>query len=134
MAADLATFRARFPEFSTTADAVIEFKLEEAKLIHSVRQLATLFCAAHLVTIDAVTASPISGGGGSSGNYVREVSSEQVGPLRREYVTQSGSSSGSTALASDRQDPFFTGTKYGRQFLILEQRGSRSGMGVRVVG
>ena len=46
----IADFRARFPEFAATDDGHIEFAIEEALLIHSIRKLATLYCAAHVLS------------------------------------------------------------------------------------
>ena len=41
----IADFRARFPEFDTTLDPIVQDALDEAKLIHNIRKLATLYCA-----------------------------------------------------------------------------------------
>ena len=60
----VADFRAQFPEFASTDDAHIMRALTEALLLHSVRKLATLYAAAHVLSF-RLTA--ISGGGGSSG-------------------------------------------------------------------
>ena len=74
MAADLAAFRARFPEFADSADALVERSLEDAALIHSVRDAATLYCAAHLLTL-AVGRAGEDGAEGRS-----EIRSEGSGP------------------------------------------------------
>ena len=90
----IADFRARFPEFAATDDVHIEFALEEALLIHSIRKLATLYCAAHVLSF-RLTA--ISGGGGSGGGTTTvtgQLESRQVGPLRETFSTHSGTASG----------------------------------------
>ena len=80
MAATLATFRAQFPEFASTGDGVVDRALVEALLIHSVRELATLFLTAHLLECDAKRAAGTP--------LVGEVASEQAGDIKATYRTQ----------------------------------------------
>ena len=98
----VADFRARFPEFAATDDGHIEFAIEEALLIHSIRKLATLYCAAHVLSF-RLTA--ISGGGGSGGGTTTvtgQLESRQVGPLRETFSTHSGTASGGSGGSSAR--------------------------------
>ena len=113
--ATLADFRRQFPEFSETSDESVERALDEALHIHSSRILATIFCAAHLLTLDAtaeggVQTSPEKKGAGA-------------GSLRVDYVTQ----------AENGKEAFFTSTNYGKRFLTLEKRNPRTGIGAMVV-
>ena len=119
MAADLAAFRARFPEFADSADALVERSLEDAALIHSVRDAATLYCAAHLLTLAV-------GRAGEDGDEPRsEIRSEGAGPLQSTYVTMT---------KDGERAAFFASTSYGQTFLVLEGRAARSGIGATVVG
>ena len=53
MAVTLSDFRTQFPEFPqvTSPDANVNRVLAEAREIHCVSDLATLFCAAHLLVL-----------------------------------------------------------------------------------
>ena len=117
MATDVAAFQARFPEFDSAVDSRVQAALDEANLIHSIRELATLYCAAHLLTLDNQLASDGAFAGSPS-----EVKSRQVGPLRSDYVTQ----------AKAGWQAFFSSTAYGRRFLTLERRCARTGIGAMV--
>ena len=46
----IADFREEFPEFASTDDSHIQRALREALLIHSIRKLATLYAAAHVLS------------------------------------------------------------------------------------
>ena len=121
MAATLATFRTQFPEFAATADGVVDRALVEALLIHSVRELATLFLTAHLLECDAKRAAGTP--------LVGEVASEQAGDIKATYRTQAaGDMTGGSRAAA------YTRTEYGKRFLALEQRAPRHAIGARVVG
>lgn len=126
-------FRAQFPEFATTLDGVITLALDEAILIHSIRKLATLYCAAHLLTVPGIGAG---GQGGSMGQVVvhGQVSTKTVGPLSVTYSTQDRSGSSSTSGSSQAHYEFFARTEYGRHFLVLESRTARTGIGAMVAG
>lgn len=138
----IAEFRTRFPEFASTSDAVIQDRIDEALLIHSIRKLATMYCTAHLIITNGMPSTPISGGGSSMTNNITihgETQSRQVGPLRETFTTlaESGSSSGSGITANARPQhelTFFGRTEYGRQFLVLEARSPRSTIGAMVAG
>ena len=82
MAATLATFRVQFPEFAATADGVVDRALVEALLIHSVRELATLFLTAHLLECDAKRAAGTP--------LVGEVASEQAGDIKSDLPHAGG--------------------------------------------
>ena len=133
----IAEFRAQFPEFAATDDGHIEFALEEALLIHSIRKLATLYCAAHVLSF-RLTA--ISGGGGSGGGTTTvtgQLESRQVGPLRETFSTHSGTASGTRGGARARSPEdiaYFSSTIYGQHFLSLEPRSARAGIGAIVAG
>ena len=114
--ATLAGFRSRFDEFSGTADGAVENALEEAKLIHDLLPLATLYLTAHLLTLNGQTTDGTAAGG--------EVSSESAGPLKVSYKTQ----------AESGQDAFFTSTSYGQRYLQLERRTPRMVIGATVYG
>lgn len=113
MAADLAAFRAQFPELSEQIhpDAAVERALAEAAQIHSVNDLATLYVTAHLL------AQPASAG------QRGEIVESKVGPATSKYRPQ----------AESGWEAFFTSTSYGRRFLILERRTPRTAIGARVV-
>lgn len=119
MAADLAAFRAQFPELSAHEDAEVNRALAVAKLIHEVREMATLYCAAHLLSAAAV------GGDGEGAAQLGEIASEGAGPLRTTYVTQA---------TPGQKHTFFTSTSYGQTFLQLERRAPRTAIGAMVVG
>ena len=115
MTANLAGFRARFPEFSSSVDASVNFALAEAREIHNRSTLATLFLTAHLLSID----SSAKGVGAGSG----EGTMKKAGPLSATYITQ----------AERGREAAFTTSSYGKRFLVLEQRSPRSAIGAMVV-
>ena len=134
----VADFRARFPEFNTTLDQIVQDALDEAFLIHSIRKLATLYCAAHLLAVPGIGSG--GSGGGSTGQVTihGEVSSKKVGPLSVSYTTLTESSASSRSSSANNRNPveiaFFSRTEYGRHFLILELRSPRAGIGAMVAG
>ena len=115
--ATLAGFRQQFPELdsSTASDDAVGLALAVAKQIHNTRPLATLYCTAHLVTLETQRAAGTLPGG--------EVVQERAGSLWAQYRTQ----------AQDGPDVFFASTVYGRHFLILEARSPRHAIGAIVV-
>ena len=116
MAVDIASFKARFAEFSQDPDNSIQLVLDEAVQIHNIRELATLFCAAHLL---------VQNKGVDSGVIPStEVTQRKVGPLGTSYITQ----------AERGREAFFTTTSYGRRFLTLEKRSARASIGAIVAG
>ena len=109
-------FRTQFPEFAGVADETIMAVLPEATAIHGRLKIATLFCAAHLITLNqniaqGITTSPEKTGAGA-------------GSLSVSYMTQ----------AESGREAFFTSTSYGQRFLNLEKRYPRTGIGAMVVG
>ena len=110
--ADRAGFRGRFSEFVSRTDEDVDAALEFAKHIHTVRPLATLYLAAHALSL---AASAQIGG---------EVIEDQVGAIRSKYMAQ----------AQSGDEVFYTRTEYGRRFLVLEKRTPRVAIGAVVVG
>ena len=129
----VADFRAQFPQFAATADALIQNALEEALLLHSVRKLSTLYAAAHVLSFQLV---PISGGGSSGGStaVTGQVTSHTVGPLSTTYATHSGTTTNSNNTKSATDVAFFSSTIYGQHFLALEARTPRVAIGAIVAG
>ena len=116
----LEDFRARFPELSSTADALVEVTIDDARDIHDRRSLATLYCAAHLIALIPEQTGQVDGGSGV-------VASEGIGPQRVSYITQ--------ATGDDNaRKAFFATTFYGRRFLLEEGRNPRTAIGATVVG
>ena len=102
----LPAFREQFAEFAPHNDVVVAEWLGVAREIHSLSTRATLYLAAHLLTLDQ--AEPNSEVKDNAG----VLTSEGVGPKRAAYLTQ----------AESERDVFFARTKYGRTFLTLERR------------
>ena len=115
-----AQFGADFPE-TTYPDATVEARIKEARLIHAVRKLATLYLTAHLIAIDAENTGEPDGGSGV-------VTSEKIGPRQVDYATQAGGTERSKARRA-----FFATTSYGRRFLMLADTSPRAAIGARVV-
>ena len=127
-------FREQFPEFATTDDAHIQRALDEALLIHSVRKLATLYAAAHVLSYRLAA---IAGGGGSGGGATTttgQITKKRVGPLSVEYATFSGTTTNSSNHKSATDVAYFSATVYGQHFLSLEARAPRTAIGAMVVG
>lgn len=114
MAVTAATLRVRYPEFTATAhpDAIVEDCIEEALLIHSYRERATMAVAAHFLALRSEETGKPDGGAGV-------VVSEGIGPQRVTYANQATDAKGKINRS------FFATTPYGRSFLTLEGRGSR---------
>ena len=114
MSATVADFRLIFPEFSQTSDRAVQVKIDEALEIHNVSERASLFCTAHLLALEAarIAGTPILHG---------ERAEERAGPLRATYRTMT---------EDGQRSAFFTSTPYGREFLILESRTPRVGLGL----
>ena len=118
---DLTGFREWFSEepFTSLDDSSITRALTEALQIHDKNPLATLYCAAHLLALDADNPSEIAADGGAG-----VITQERIGPKSLTYMTQ---------VNGRARDAFFATSKYGRRFLLLEQRTPRSGIGAIVV-
>ena len=113
-----AAFRAQFREFVATSDLELDRALDEALMINSVRQIVTLYIAAHILTINA---SVLSGETGATG----AVKSDRVGPLQTDYI----------ALAKDGDiRAELARTSYGARALLLESRTPRTRIGAMVAG
>ena len=120
MAADLAAFRKQFPEFSeqNADDDAVERALAEAIQIHDKKVLATLYVAAHILTVERSIAAGNTGASGA-------VKAEGAGPFRIDYV----------ALAKDGDiRAELARTQYGARALLLESRTPRTAIGAMVVG
>ena len=125
MTADRAAFRAQFPTaFPNATDADIDGALAEAELLHSIRELATLYCAAHLLALDTENFDALDNRIDKPDGGSGIVTAETIGPRRIEYLSVAG--------ASER-DAFFASTTYGRRFLALERRSPRASIGAVVV-
>ena len=109
MAATLASFRERFPEFSESSDANVDLAISDALLIHRATARGTLFLAAHRLALKAEATSKADGGSGI-------VSSETIGPDKVDYETQAD---------GDPERVYFASTYYGREFMLIESRTPR---------
>lgn len=104
------SIKTRFPEFVDTADAVIEFAIEEARheigtnWTHSYN-LAIVYLVAHFVA-SANAASASAGTGGEEG----DIASESIGRLSISYAK----SPNADAVHSDKSS-----TSYGRRYVEL---------------
>ena len=116
--ATAAEFRTRFPELSSTTDAVVERLLEEAEIIHITQPLATLYLAAHLAAKYGDAQSGQSTGG------VGEITGEYAASLRVQY----------SSIATDKEarNRYFASTDYGARFLVLEARTPKFALGMVV--
>lgn len=110
----LPLFREQFQEFSNKADVEVLKVLNTALAIHSICQLATVYLAAHICTIDADSGVGSTGGSVDAGG-VREKASESAKSISASFV----------ALATKDGDSFYTNTPYGRMYLT--QRNSCTG-------
>ena len=111
-------FLMRFPEFKDVDAGNIQLALDEARMLHNVRELVTHYFAAHILTVAKTIAE---GNTGSTG----AVKSDSVGNLRSEYVTQVVDGDIKAELAT---------TAYGARGLLLESRTSRSRIGATIGG
>ena len=103
----LPLFRAQFPEFSSKSDAEILNALNTALGIHAICELATVYLAAHICTLN--DDSGVGGAGGTvDGGGVREVLSETAKSISSSFV----------ALATKEGDSFYTNTPYGRMYIV----------------
>lgn len=110
-------FRAKFPEFDSIEEAVVDLALEEALLIHGVRRLVTLYVAAHILA----TQNQSKGVSGVTG----AIKSAGAGPLKTSYTTLVNDGDIKGELAR---------TKYGARALLLEKRTPRFAIGAIVAG
>ena len=121
--ATVADFRENFPEFASSddyTDVYLTRMLNFARKIHSIDDIISYWCLAHLVALDAAEGisaadSPALAVDGGSG----VITEEQTGPSKAKYRVQS--------------DPFFARTSYGRMFLTLESRSGRVNVTAKMV-
>lgn len=127
----LAEFRQRFPEFTYTAaagdepasgvsDSVISPLIAQAYEISDTSAEASVYCLAHLVSLEVERLTDASNGAPDGGAGV--VKAETIGPRRIDYMTQ----------ASKGREAFFEPTFYGRRVLTLESRTPEAVIGVVV--
>ena len=115
----VAEFRAQFPDTfpaATHPDSLITTRIGEARQIHAVRKLATIYLAAHLLAVDAEATGEPDGGSGV-------VAGEKIGPRQVSYLTQADGKPGMS---------FFATTSYGRRYLALVASSPRGSVGARV--
>ena len=116
MAATLSDFRSRFPEFSTTADDVVNVVLGDSALFLSAPAIGQLYAAAHLLAIAAQENAVADGGAGV-------VTDEVLGPLRRTYMT----------MAGNEREAFWATSAYGRRYLTIRNSSTTWGISAMVV-
>lgn len=120
----LPVFRDQFPEYNAKADDEILKYLNNALIIHALCELATVYLAAHLITIDADSGIGGSGGGVDSGGAAREVLSESAKNISTSFKS----------MAKDgTDDSFYTSTPYGRMYVVLRNACPGRRFSVRVV-
>lgn len=95
-------FRARFPEFNTTADRPIEDALEEAASHHSATVLGQLLVAAHLLEIEKTGRPSVAG----------EITS----------ISLAGQTVTSAPQSERGRDSFYASTTYGQRYLALRNK------------
>ena len=103
----LPLFRIRFPEFITQIDARLEMYLADALLIHALCETATLYLAAHLLTVDMDSGASSTGASVDGGDG--EVTSESAGGVSASFKSQ----------ADKGKDVFYMSTSYGRRYVAL---------------
>ena len=94
---------------------MIDMSLENAGYLHKLNEKAQLYCAAHLLSLALEEVEQPDGGFG-------EVSLEMYGSKQAQYKT----------MASDNWQSFFTTSKFGRMFLMLEKRLPELAIPIRV--
>ena len=104
----LPIFREHFPEFSRKTDNSVLLTINTALVIHAICELATIYLAAHICTIDADSGVGGSGGSVDAGG-VREKTSDAAKSISASFVS----------LASKEGDAFYTNTPYGRMYITL---------------
>lgn len=104
-----ANVREEAPELGAVADDTLSRALAVALDIHSRSPRATVYCAAHIVSLWAEENASGPAGVDDRGGVVV---AETAGPLEAEYLPQ----------AENEREVFFARTPYGRMFLTLERR------------
>lgn len=120
MAVTVSDFRSQFPEFpeDSYSNAMIQRALAEARLIHNIRDLVTLYITAHILTVGAEIAAGTTGARGA-------VKKGKAGPMDVEYVSLAKDGDIKAELAR---------TQYGARALLLESRTARTRIGAMVAG
>ncbi len=124
MAIDPATFKIRFPEFSSVADSRVQFFLDDAELEVGEAAWGTLYekgvflLAAHLLKLDQIRQDTDTDSGDSGSN----VTSRSVGDVSVSFAK---------ATAQSVTDDWYLQTSYGVEYLRLKRR---MGMGCVAVG
>ena len=103
----LPLFRTRFPEFITQLDARLEMYLGDAIQIHSLCETATLYLAAHLLSLDIESGAGSTGASSDGGDG--EITSESAGGVSASFNSQ----------ADKGKDVFYMSTAYGRRYIAL---------------
>jgi len=118
----LPVFREQFHEFNSKDDSNILIYLNNALLIHAICGMATVYLAAHILTIDIE--SGVGGSGGSvDGGGMRETASE---------TAKSVSASFKSMAQDGTDDSFYTSTPYGRMYIVLRNSCPGKKFSVRV--
>lgn len=108
--------KARFPEFTSVSDALVNLILGEATAavgetwLERDRKPATLYLAAHTLAMEG---EPGRSAGGTGGGVTGPVKSRTVGDVRTEFAGFGASGGGAVS------DAGYEMTAYGRQFLRL---------------
>ena len=105
----LPDFRTEFPEYVSQSDAVVEKHLNNALLIHAICGGATIYLAAHLLTLSINDNVGTTGGSVDGGGIEREVTAERGRDINATYKS-----------GTDRDsDSVYISTPYGRMYLRL---------------
>ena len=113
----IADFKSRFPEFAELTDGTTQMLIDRGWFMHSQTTEGALLAAAHLHCHDQLP-SVLDGGAGV-------VSSESLGTKKVEYSTNAG---------ADERRTFWSTSKYGREFMLVEQRNVRQAFGMLIGG
>ena len=110
-APSVATFRARFPEFTDAlySDTLVGHAITDSERLYRFNDEARLYCMAHLLVLTKEQGLSPDGGSGV-------VASERIGARAVTYV-------------QDDKDGFYARSSYGRMFLALEARNPTRVMG-----
>lgn len=119
-------FREQFPEFSGVPDADIGKYIVLAEGIHTACPMATVYLAAHLLTVLTADNVGVAGSGGANvdgGGSAREVMSETANKVSTTFAGMSTGKAG---------DSYFTSTAYGRMYIVLRDSCVAGKFSVRV--
>ncbi len=104
----LPEFRTRFPEFDSVSDALVLLQLGDALSVFNCNDKATLFLAAHYLTLDTSSGVGVAGPGGGVDEGLGVVASETVGKVSTSYKNASD---------INAKDAAYETTPYGRRFI-----------------